>query len=36
VRLYAIDAHFREIARHSGLLLYRPGYGGSFNDANDG
>jgi predicted nucleic acid-binding protein len=32
VRLYAIDAHFKEIARHSGLMLYRPGYGGSFND----
>jgi predicted nucleic acid-binding protein len=32
VRLYAIDAHFKEIAQHSGLMLYRPGYGGSFND----
>ncbi len=36
VRLYAIDAHFPEIARHSGLLLYRPGYGGSFSDCDDG
>lgn len=36
VRLYAIDSHFQEIARHSGLLLYRPGYGGSFNDVDDG
>jgi predicted nucleic acid-binding protein len=36
VRLYAIDAHFQEIAKHSGLLLYRPGYGGSFNDADEG
>jgi predicted nucleic acid-binding protein len=36
VRLYAIDAHFEEIAKHSGLLLYRPGYGGSFNDADEG
>ena len=33
IRLYAVDAHFREIASHSGLLLYRPGYGGSFHDA---
>ena len=32
VRLYAIDAHFREIAKHSTLILYRPGYGGSFNE----
>jgi predicted nucleic acid-binding protein len=32
IRLYAIDAHFKEIAKHSGLKLYRPGYGGSFND----
>jgi predicted nucleic acid-binding protein len=32
VRLYALDAHFKEIAQHSGLMLYRPGYGGSFND----
>lgn len=30
IRLYAIDAHFSEIAKHSPLLLYRPGYGGSF------
>ena len=36
VRLYAVDRHFEEIARHSGLLLYRPGYGGSFNDCDDG
>jgi len=36
VRLYATDNHFREIARHTGLLLYRPGYGGSFNDHDDG
>jgi predicted nucleic acid-binding protein len=35
-RLYAIDAHFKEIARHSSLLLYRPGYGGSFNESDDG
>lgn len=36
VRLYTIDAHFHEIAKHTGLLLYRPGYGGSFNDMDDG
>lgn len=36
VRLYAVDAHFREIAKHSVLLLYRPGYGGSFNPDDDG
>lgn len=36
VRLYALDAHFQEIAKHTGLLLYRPGYVGSFNDADDG
>jgi len=33
VRLYAVDRHFQEIARHTSLLLYRPGYGGSYNDA---
>lgn len=33
VRLYAVDGHFKEIAKHSGLMLYRPGYGGSYNDA---
>jgi predicted nucleic acid-binding protein len=32
VRLYAIDSHFQEIAKHTTLLLYQPGYGGSFND----
>lgn len=36
VRLYATDAHFQEIARHTTLLLYRPGYGGSFNDVDYG
>lgn len=35
-RLYTIDAHFQEIAKHTSLLLYRPGYGGSFNDVDDG
>ena len=36
VRVYAIDTHFQEIAEHSGLVLYRPGYGGSFSEADDG
>ncbi len=36
IRLYAVDAHFREIAKHSTLMLYRPGYGGSFNEEDDG
>lgn len=36
VRVYAIAAHFKEIAQHSGLLLYRPGYDGSFNNVDDG
>jgi predicted nucleic acid-binding protein len=35
-RLYAIDAHFQEIAKYTTLLLYRPGYGGSFKDVDDG
>ncbi len=36
LRLYAIDAHFQEIAKHTSLLLYRPGYGGSFSEVDDG
>jgi predicted nucleic acid-binding protein len=37
VRLEVLGgAHFQEIAKHSGLLLYRPGYGGSFNAVDDG
>lgn len=32
VRLYAVDQHFKQIAEDSGLRLYRPGYGGSFNE----
>ena len=34
VRLYAIDAHFEEIAKHSELQLYQPGYGGSFKESS--
>ena len=30
VRVYAVDAHFPEIARRTGLRLYEPGYGGVF------
>lgn len=30
VRVYAIDAHFPEIAKRAGLRLYVPGYGGAF------
>ena len=26
--------HFEEISRLTGLMLYRPGYGGMFNDAD--
>ena len=35
VRLYAIETHFQEIAKHSDLLLYRPGYGGAYRAADD-
>ena len=30
IRLYAVDTHFADIAKHSPLMLYRPGYGGSY------
>jgi len=30
IRLFTIDAHFEKIAAISGLMLYRPGYGGMF------
>jgi predicted nucleic acid-binding protein len=36
VRLYAVDHHFQEIANRTDLLLYRPGYGGSYNDSDEG
>lgn len=32
IRLYAIDDHFQKVATLAPLLIYRPGYGGSFND----
>ena len=31
VRLYAVDHHFEEIAKYAPLMLYRPGYGGSYD-----
>ena len=34
VRLYAVDAHFREISQRTGLRLYEPGYGGSYTPEN--
>jgi len=36
VRLYAIDAHFHEVAKLAPLMIYRPGYGGSFNNDDEG
>jgi len=36
VRLYAIDSHFHEVARLAPLMIYRPGYGGMFNDHDEG
>jgi len=30
IRLYAVDAHFADIADITGLSLYEPGYGGMF------
>lgn len=34
VRLFTIDTHFEKIAQTAGLVLYRPGYGGSFQPDN--
>ncbi len=36
VRLYAIDTHFEQVANFAPLMLYRPGYGGSYNDTDEG
>lgn len=30
VRVYAVDAHFKEISKHTGLRLYEPRYGGVY------
>lgn len=32
VRVYAVDAHFQEISRRTGLMLYEPGYGGRYQE----
>jgi hypothetical protein len=32
VRVYAVDAHFLEISKLTGLTLYEPGYGGKYQD----
>jgi predicted nucleic acid-binding protein len=32
-RVYAVDAHFQKISEQTGLVLYEPGYGGSFQGA---
>lgn len=31
VRVYAVDAHFPEISKLTGLRLYEPGYGGTYS-----
>lgn len=36
VRLYALDAHFRDIGRIAGLRLYQPGYAGLFTPEEGG
>jgi predicted nucleic acid-binding protein len=32
VRVYAVDARFKEISKRTGLRLYEPGYGGRYQD----
>jgi predicted nucleic acid-binding protein len=34
VRVYAVDAHFLEISKLTGLMLYEPGYGGGYAGEN--
>ena len=34
-RLYAVDHHFEEIAKHAPLMLYQPGHGGSYNPGEE-
>lgn len=36
VRLYAIDSHFQDVAKLAPLMLYQPGYGGMYNDHEEG
>ena len=33
IRLFAVDEHFKKISALTGLLLYEPGYGGTFQPA---
>jgi predicted nucleic acid-binding protein len=33
IRLFAVDEHFKKISALTGLLLYEPGYGGTFRPA---
>jgi len=32
VRVYAVDSHFKEISKRTGLMLYEPGYGGMYQE----
>lgn len=32
VRVYAVDTHFKEISKQTGLMLYEPGYGGRYQE----
>ena len=32
IRIYAVDAHFGEIAKFVPLQIYKPGYGGSYQE----
>jgi len=32
-RLYAVGSHFEKISQLTGLVLYEPGYGGSFRES---
>ena len=34
VRVYAVDTHFQEISKRTGLILYEPGYGGGYAGEN--
>jgi predicted nucleic acid-binding protein len=34
-RVYAVDKHFEAMSRHVGVILYRPGYNGTFSPDND-
>jgi len=34
VRVFAVDSHFKEISKSTGLRLYEPGYGGGYAGEN--